>query len=45
MSISFVCLLYIDSSGWKNYIHFVYRSNLKTIVDLLQADIIDNYGK
>lgn len=35
----------IDSSGWKNYIHFVYRSNLKTIVDLLQADIIDNYGK
>jgi len=38
-------IVFIDSSGWKNYIHFVYRSNLKAIVDLLQADIIDNYGK
>ena len=35
----------IDSSGWKNFIHFISRDGHKNLIDLLRADINNNYGK
>lgn len=35
----------IDSSGWKNYIHFLVRSKHMPIMDMIQKDVLDGFGK
>ena len=35
----------IDSSGWKNFIHFLVREKHKPIMEMIQRDVIEGFGK